>query len=103
MMIEAGESPSTTLWVIGIALSALSLASMSVRRVASLTGVERSMYVVSMAIATLGGALIAVTLPAEPWAFGAIVGLASVELGPSILAGMKRLVGALAKRLGGGE
>jgi len=88
-------------WVAGIALAALSLASMSVRKVASLQGVERSAYIASACIATLGGVLIAMALPTGAWAFGGVVGLASVELGPTVLGAARKLGAAIGKRFGG--
>ena len=92
---------SDTGWFLYIALSALALASMTIRGVAAKRGRELVVYLVAMAFCAGGGALIAGAIDSNHTALGFIVGIAAVEVGPAIGAAIRKVIRARGEKAGG--
>ena len=92
---------SDTGWFLVIALSALALASMTIRGVAAKRGRELVVYLAAMAFCAGGGALIAGAFDTGHCVLGAVVGVAAVEVGPAIGAAVRKVIRARGEKAGG--
>jgi hypothetical protein len=92
---------SDTGWFLVIALSALALASMTIRGVAAKRGRELASYLAAMAFCGGGGALLAGAIDDGHMALGCIVGVAAVEIGPAIGTAIRKVIRAKADKAGG--
>jgi uncharacterized membrane protein len=92
---------SDTGWFLLVALSALALASMTIRGVAQKRGRELVVYLVAMAFCAGGGALIAAAIDTGHCVLGAVCGVAAVEIGPAIGTAVRKVIRAKADKAGG--
>ena len=91
-------------WLVVVLVAALALASVSVRALVVLPALLRpGRLVVLLLSASLGVALAGTLGDWDLWPVGLIVGLAVVELGPTVLSGAKAFVRALVKRKSSGD
>jgi hypothetical protein len=88
-------------WVFVVALAALSLASMALRRLAEKSARHLTVYGGTLGVCALGGGLIAHAVDSSAWALGGVIGIASLELGPAVLTGARKVVAKVAGRFGG--
>jgi hypothetical protein len=86
---------SDTGWFLVIALSALALASMTIRGVAAKRGRELASYLAAMAFCGGGGALLAGAIDSGHMALGCIVGVAAVEIGDAAAPALRAIIGAI--------
>lgn len=91
---------SDTGWFLVIALSALALASMSVRGVVSMRGVELGVYVGVLVLCAGAGCGIAAAIDDTHVVLGGVVGVACVEVGPFVARLVRQVAGRLAKKVG---
>jgi hypothetical protein len=84
-------------WFLLIALSALALASMSVRSVLSHRGQALAVYVVTLVLAAGAGVGIAVAVDGSYAVLGGVIGVAAVEVGPTFA----KVAGATIRRVAG--
>lgn len=82
-------------WFLLIALSSLALASMSVRSVLSHRGQALVVYVVTLLLAAGAGVGIACAWDTGYCVLGGVIGVAAVEIGPTIA----KVAGATIRRL----
>ena len=92
---------SDTGWFLLVALSALALASMTIRGVAAKRGRELVVYLAAMAFCAGGGALIAGAIDTGHCVLGAVVGVAAVEVGPAIGAAIRKVIRSRGEKAGG--
>lgn len=81
-------------WFLLIALSALALASMSVRSVLAHRGQALVVYVVTLVLAAGAGVGIAVAVDDSYAVLGGVIGVAAVEVGPTAA----KVVGTVARK-----
>jgi hypothetical protein len=89
-------------WLILIAVSALALASMTVRGVTRYRGPELVAYIVAVAMVAVLGAVIAAAVDDTHTVLGGVIGVGVVEVAPTIGTAVRGLIRARAKR-GEGE
>ena len=87
-------------WFVLVALSAIALASMTVRGVTRYRGVELAVYCLTMTLAAGAGCGVAAAWDSEYLVLGAVCGLAAVELGPLVARVAVTTVRRLAGKLG---
>ena len=79
-------------WIVLVAVSAIALASMALRGVARLRGRELAVYGLTLGFAAWLGGVIAVEIDEAYAGLGLAVGLACVELGPTVGSVARKLI-----------
>jgi len=91
-------------WLVVVLVAALALASVSVRALVALPAALRPGRLVVLLLSSALGVSLAGTFGEwDLWPVGLVVGLAVVELGPTVLSGAQALMKAFVKRKGGDD